>query len=98
MNELSLHEKIGQLLMVGIPEDHPDQLVHQRMTKQNIASYILFRKNTPNATTTQLLTNRLHHMAEKAGISPILIAIDQEHGRVNRINQGLTRLPAAYGF
>ena len=98
MNTLSLNEKIGQLLMVGIPDDNIDQLIQCRMTSQKIASYILFKKNTPNATATQLLTKRLHHMAEDAGISPILIAIDQEYGRVTRITEGITRFPAAYGF
>jgi len=98
MNDLTLHEKIGQLLMVGIPEDQPDQLVYHRMATQKISSYILFRKNTPNVKTTQLLTNRLHLMAKEAGISTILIAIDQEYGRVVRIDQGMTRFPAAYGF
>jgi len=97
LNKLSLHEKIGQLLMVGIPEES-DQLIYHRMTLQKIASYILFKKNTPNAKATQSLTKRLHHMAAEAGISPILIAIDQEYGRVTRIDQGVTRFPAAYGF
>jgi len=98
MNHLTLHEKIGQLLMVGIPEEDPEKRVYHRMTTQKISSYILFRKNTPDITSTQLLTSRLHHMAKEAGVSPLLIAIDQEYGRVVRINQGLTRFPAAYGF
>jgi len=98
MKQLTLYEKIGQLLMIGIPEDQSDQWVQHRMMTQRIGAYILFKKNTPNALTTQSLTNRLHHMAEKSGIAPILIAIDQEHGRVVRIHKGMTRLPAAYGL
>jgi len=98
MKTLSLNEKIGQLLMVGISDENLDQLIHHRMTSQKIASYILFKKNTPNAISTQLLTNRLHYVAEESGISPILIAIDQEYGRVTRITEGITRFPAAYGF
>lgn len=98
MNSFTLHEKIGQLLMVGIPEKETETLIHHRMFAQKIASYILFRKNTPDISATQRLTDRLHHMAEEAGISPIMIAIDQEYGRVTRIRQGLTLFPAAYGI
>jgi beta-N-acetylhexosaminidase len=98
MKTLSLNEKIGQLLMVGVPDEKFESLIYRRMKSQKIASYILFKKNTPNATVTQSLTGKLHHMAEKAGISPIFIAIDQEYGRVTRISEGVTRFPAAYGF
>jgi len=98
MDHLTLHQKIGQLLMVGVPKDQPEELISKRMTSQNIAAYILFKKNTPNATETHRLTGKLHQMAEDAGIAPIFIAIDQEYGRVVRIDQGVTRFPAAYGF
>jgi beta-glucosidase-like glycosyl hydrolase len=98
MKQLSLYEKIGQLLMVGIPIYLSDQWVQRRMHTQKIASYILFKKNTPDAASAQLLTRKLHDLAEKNGIAPLLIAIDQEYGRVVRINQGITRLPAAYGL
>ncbi|ETR73211.1 MAG: beta-N-acetylhexosaminidase [Candidatus Magnetoglobus multicellularis str. Araruama] len=84
--------------MVGIPGHAPDPIIERRMTQQKIAAYILFRKNTPNVSITQSLTHQLQIMAEKAGIAPLLIAIDQEHGRVIRIDKGITRFPAAYGL
>ncbi|MBF0450167.1 MAG: beta-N-acetylhexosaminidase [Candidatus Magnetomorum sp.] len=95
---LSLREKIGLLLMVGISGHHPDKIVQQRMEQQYISAYLLFQKNTPSLSVTKSLTDELKQMAEHYLLSPLLIAIDQEQGRVIRIKNGITRLPAAYAL
>jgi len=98
IDELSIEQKIGMTLMVGISGHFPDKTIYKRMENQHIASYILFQKNTPDIETTISLTNELQNMADKLGLPPLLIAIDQEHGRVSRIKKGITRLPASYGL
>jgi len=98
ISRMNISEKIGQLLMVGVSGQKPDDVVFHRMNNQKIASFLLFQKNTPNAEKTRALTHELHAMAKKRDLDPLLIAIDQEHGRVTRINQGVTILPAAYGL
>ncbi|KPA09923.1 beta-glucosidase [Candidatus Magnetomorum sp. HK-1] len=98
IEKLSLEEKIGMTLMVGVSGHHPDKTMYHRMEKQYISAYLLFQKNTPDIETTKSLTDELHHMADKLGVAPLLVAIDQEHGRVIRLKKGVTRLPAAYGL
>jgi beta-N-acetylhexosaminidase len=98
IDQFSLQEKIGLLLMIGVSGHHPDNIVEQQMKKNHVASYLLFQKNTPTPRVTKTLTQELNQTAEKYHLPKLLIAIDQEHGRVIRLKEGITRLPAAYAL
>ena len=95
LSSLTLEEKIGQLLMVDIRSfqgrpvtELPDELA-ATIRRLHVGGVILFRDNLANAEQTLALTTALQQVA--AG-PPLLIAVDQEGGRVNRLPWG-TILP-----
>ncbi|WP_110665563.1 beta-N-acetylhexosaminidase [Salinicola halophilus] len=59
------------------------------LARPQVGGVILFARNTPDAATTQALTADI-----RACRPDILIAVDQEGGRVQRLQQGVTRIPA----
>ncbi len=94
MTHLSLEQKIGQLFILGfigdtITVDHP---IAQDISKRNLGGVILFDRclaaakdsnNIINARQLKLLTSSLQCLTEE----PLLIAVDQEGGRVSRFRR-----------
>ncbi len=56
-----------------------------------VGGIILFGRNCPDAQTVAELTAEIHALRDP----PLLVTIDQEGGRVQRLQQGVSRLPAA---
>jgi beta-N-acetylhexosaminidase len=91
---MRLEEQIGQILMVGFmgPVCTPElrALIEQRQ----VGNIILFSRNVQNPRQVLQLTQELQAIAREAGHRyPLLIAIDQENGMVNRLGQGSTLFP-----
>jgi beta-N-acetylhexosaminidase len=95
----TLRERIGQLLLVGFRGCHPDEcgLIARDLRESHVGAVILFdqemadrslpRRNIVSPEQVRGLVQFLRSQA--AG--PLLVAIDQEGGRVNRLKPG-------YGF
>ncbi|GHB10530.1 beta-N-acetylhexosaminidase [Salinicola rhizosphaerae] len=58
-----------------------------------VGGVILFARNTPDAATTQALVREIRDVRPD-----VLIAIDQEGGRVQRLKEGVTRIPPMASF
>lgn len=88
----TLDQMIGQMIMVGISQTTIDsnELLIKALDNGLAGGVILFEKNLAADSTTQQL-QQLTTGLQKAALMPMLIAIDQEGGRVNR-------LKAKYGF
>ncbi|MCZ6800178.1 MAG: beta-N-acetylhexosaminidase [Nitrospirae bacterium] len=88
----SLREKIGQLVMMGFSgtEVSPDcqEWIHEFQP----GGVILFSRNLQSPSQVAALTNTLQSLSPS---SPLLIAIDQEGGRVSRLPKGFTIFPPA---
>jgi beta-N-acetylhexosaminidase len=94
MTHLSLEQKLGQLFILGftgstVTADHP---IAQDIMKRKLGGVILFDRclaasqdtnNIINAGQLSLLTASLRELAEE----PLLVAVDQEGGRVSRFKQ-----------
>lgn len=89
---MTLTERVGQLCMVGFegPEVTPD--LRAWMKEYRPGGVILFSRNLIDAEQIARLTNQLQ---EIAGDPPLLLAIDQEGGRVSRLPSGFTIFPPA---
>ena len=87
---LTLREKIAQMLICGINGTEIDSASEKLIKSVKVGGIILYAKNTPTARDTFNLTTTLQEAAAETG-NPLIIAIDEEHGRVNRIKEGTTR-------
>ena len=94
INELTLEEQIGQLLMVGFPGTSPTPELIELIQRYHVGNIILFSRNVRDARQLHELTSRLQELAREAGQRfPLLIAIDQENGMVQRLGEDATIFP-----
>ena len=81
IQELTLDEKIGQLLLVRYPNDSNSV----QIAKDNcLGGYVLFEKDFKNKTTQQV-QNMIENVQAGAKI-PLIMAVDEEGGTVVRIS------------
>lgn len=94
INELSIQEKIGQMIMIGMDTNYITDRIRTMITKYKIGGIILYRKNF---NTYEKMLELIHQLKELNRVNkiPLFIAIDQEGGRVNRMPQEIINLPAA---
>ncbi|ANB11221.1 hypothetical protein AWJ20_4023 [Sugiyamaella lignohabitans] len=82
-----LGKAIGQMFLVGFAEDYVTDETRELITKYHIGSIMLRAKNLRDAETTRNLILELQQIAHDAGHEhPLLIAIDQENGMLNNLN------------
>jgi beta-N-acetylhexosaminidase len=101
----SLSLKIGQMILIGFPGERVDTLVLEEIRAGKVGSIIMFEKNVPgsaaslaaqkknipwsSASFTSL--KKILWTYQQAAAIPLLVTIDQEGGKVNR-------LKPKYGF
>lgn len=86
MSNPTLSQKIGQMIMVGFygkkPGDPEVKALRQEITKGHIGGVIFFNYNIESPQQVRTLT---HAIQASAGRLPILLAADQEGGKVQRL-------------
>lgn len=89
LQDMSLNEKIGQLLLVRTPETNKIETI----SKYNIGGYILFQRDIDSKIKEELI-NEIKLYQSTSNI-PLLIAIDEEGGIVSRLssNKNIVNLP-----
>lgn len=80
LQTLTLEEKLGQLLLVRVPEESQIEAIKE----YNLGGYILFGRDTKGETKESL--NTKINTYQKAAKIPLLIATDEEGGTVVRIS------------
>lgn len=89
---MKLIDKIGQLLMAGFDGTSPSKEIEDLIKKHHIGGVVLFSRNIKNPAQTAKLTAALQKLSPQA---PLLIAVDQEGGRVSRLPPPFTQFPPA---
>lgn len=98
----SLSLKIGQMILIGFPGERVDSLVLKEVRAGKVGTIILFEKNVPGYSRTgpsALKTSSFASLKkiiwtyQQAAPIPLLVSIDQEGGKVNRLKEkyGFTR-------
>src|SRR4051812_4885515 len=87
----SLDIKIGQMLMIGYAGPEPDTTLLREIGEGKVGAVILFEKNVPKTANAFYPLKKVLWTYQKASKIPLLITIDQEGGRVNRLKD-------KYGF
>jgi beta-N-acetylhexosaminidase len=91
INKLSLHEKIGQMIMCGFDGTEPTKGIQQLIQDYHLGGIIYFRRNIKNIQQVSELSHSLQDL--NTNPIPLLIAIDQEGGMVARIDEDITLVP-----
>jgi beta-N-acetylhexosaminidase len=87
----SLDLKIGQMLLIGIPKAEVDPLVLEEVRAGKVGALILFEKNIPKGTASFTALKKIIWTYQQAAPTKLIVAIDQEGGKVNRLKD-------KYGF
>jgi beta-N-acetylhexosaminidase len=88
-----LEIKIGQMIMAGIAGKAADDDARYVVDELKIGNVILMGRNVESPQQVLALTQGLQSLAATALGIPLLIATDQEGGRVQRLNQSAGFLP-----
>lgn len=94
INELTIEEKIGQMIMIGMDTNYITDRIRNMITKYKIGGVILYRKNFSTYDDMIKLIKDLKELNRKNKI-PLFISVDQEGGRVNRMPKEIKNLPSA---
>lgn len=86
----SLDIKIGQMILIGFPKAEVDTTVLREIKEGKAGSIIMFEKNIP-PTNSFVALKKILWTYQQAATIPLLIGIDQEGGKVNRLKD-------KYGF
>jgi len=85
----------GQLLMVGIPGPRIDAVARELVRDLKVGGVILFSRNIESPAQVWELNRELQREAMAATGLPLLLAVDQEGGRVQRLKAPFTIIPPA---
>ena len=93
-SDLTLQEKIGQMVMIGLKGNKINKRIEKMITKYKIGGILLFRKNFSTYNEMIDLVNDLKNLNKNNKV-PLFIAIDQEGGRVTRFPSEIKKFPSA---
>lgn len=94
MKDLTIEEKIGQMIMIGMDTNYITDRIKTMILKYKIGGIILYRKNFSTYKEMIELIEKLKKLNQQNKI-PLFISIDQEGGRVNRMPPEIKNLPSA---
>jgi beta-N-acetylhexosaminidase len=87
IREMTLREKIGQMMMVGIYGDRITASEAKYLVDNAIGNIILFDQNITDEDQLAGMTSYLQEAVTVSSGIPLIIAVDQEGGVVNRIGK-----------
>lgn len=91
INDLTLKEKLGQMIILGLDVKNIEQKIFDLIREYHIGGVVLYKKNYHDTSEMINLINKLK--AVNSNKIPMFIAIDQENGLVNRLPNEIKRLP-----
>ncbi|MCJ8014259.1 beta-N-acetylhexosaminidase [Paenibacillus sp. KQZ6P-2] len=95
MRELTLREKIGQLIVAGLPGLDLDEQTNRLIADYKIGNIILFAHNVKDKEQVKDLCSKLQKKITEHTGHPALISIDQEGGRVTRLPKDAVNVSGA---
>jgi beta-N-acetylhexosaminidase len=93
--QLSLTEKVGQLFMVGFEGTEVSPDLADWVSTYGWGGVIIFGRNVDSPAQLLRLTQGLQSLAQRRDQPPLLVAVDQEGGRVSRLKAPFTPFPSA---
>lgn len=95
MKEMSLEEKIGQMMVVGFNSTEVDSHIKKMIETYHVGGVILYDRNMTNPEQVKSLNQNLQTLARDSshGI-PLLISVDQEGGDIVRMRDHVSNIPS----
>ncbi|WP_408893626.1 beta-N-acetylhexosaminidase [Paenibacillus taichungensis] len=93
LTQMTLREKIGQMLLCGFHGTEAAGEVDAFLRKYPIGGVIYFARNVESPEQVERLSSGLQRIAVDSGNVPLWISIDQEGGMVARITEGIALMP-----
>jgi beta-N-acetylhexosaminidase len=93
IDSMSLDEKIGQLVVVGVDGFSMNDNINKLIKENKVGGVILFSKNVENSNQLVNLTNSIKTSNAQNKI-PLFISVDEEGGRVSRMPTEIKKLPS----
>ena len=88
---MSAREAPGQLLFAGFESTEVPPQLRSWIRSGRVGGAVLFRRNLESAEQARRLVAELHGLAPPE--APLVVAVDEEGGRVQRLREWLTRWP-----
>ena len=89
---MSLEEKVGQMMMIGIYGQSVDENIKFMLSQYHFGGVILFDRNMDSKIQVKNFSDELQSVADKK--VPLFIALDEEGGRVARMKHALIPPPS----
>jgi beta-N-acetylhexosaminidase len=84
VSQLSLEEAVGQMFVVGIGGTEPDYYIEKMLRERNIGGILLHDYNMQSKEQTQVMVSELQELSIKdSPCTPLIVAVDQEGGRIS---------------
>ncbi|CAN5324119.1 glycoside hydrolase family 3 protein [soil metagenome] len=92
-NKDILDVKIGQMLMIGLSKADVEPLLMEEVRAGKVGGILIFEKSIPKSSSSFAPLKKIIWSYQKAAPIPLMVAIDQEGGKVNRLKEkyGFTR-------
>jgi beta-N-acetylhexosaminidase len=91
---MTIEEKVGQLFMIYPRRPDSDRELERAIIRDHLGGLILFAPNIEHPAQVAELVNHAQETATTSGAGiPLLIAVDQEGGRITRLWDGFTPFP-----
>lgn len=95
LQKMTLEEKVGQLLIVGFPQDMKEEALQDYIDRFKVSGFILFKRNYKDFNSQYNLVKNLKEKNSLKNPLPLFIAVDEEGGTVTRLPKGGTLFPDA---
>lgn len=92
IKEMSIEEKIGQMITVGIEGYTLDENARKLIEEHHVGGIIIFGKNVESPNQLLNLINSLKE-ANSKNRTPLFISVDEEGGRVSRMPKDIKKFP-----
>ena len=92
---LTVDMAVGQMMAASFGGPNITQGLRHLILDEKVGTVLIFSDNLTDAASLLRLTTELQRLGREAGLpAPLLIAVDEEGGRVMRIHDGVAALPS----
>ncbi len=93
LKQMNLQQKIGQLIMVAVPGKKMNRKTETILSQYLPGGVILFGYNLGKGEAVKKYISEIQSVSSRNSGIPLFLSIDQEGGRVKRLENGVTQFP-----